>query len=179
MTMMREEDVGRMQPGDTLTLRFQKGLDRDMAMEVAYVSAEEDGRRVVVLASERYLQLTTLLRLQNAQIIFESYDGIRVPRSAVRVNAQPLTDEDGKPLLDSSGNPITQNLTCVYCLWGEKARSKPVKVLWQEDEYILVAPDEEALGKYTSEQTKESRRLRAGDEVITAAADLYDGKVIR
>ena len=46
-------------------------------------------------------------------------------------------------------------------------------------EYILVAPDEEALGKYTSEQTKESRRLRAGDEVITAAADLYDGKVIR
>ena len=179
VTMMREEDVGRMQPGDTLTLRFQKGLDRDMAMEVAYVSAEEDGRRVVVLASERYLQLTTLLRLQNAQIIFESYDGIRVPRSAVRVNAQPLTDEDGKPLLDSSGNPITQNLTCVYCLWGEKARSKPVKVLWQEDEYILVAPDEEALGKYTSEQTKESRRLRAGDEVITAAADLYDGKVIR
>lgn len=179
VTMMREEDVGRMQPGDTLTLRFQKGLDRDMAMEVAYVSAEEDGRRVVALASERYLQLTTLLRLQNAQIIFESYDGIRVPRSAVRVNAQPLTDEDGKPLLDSSGNPITQNLTCVYCLWGEKARSKPVKVLWQEDEYILVAPDEEALGKYASEQTKESRRLRAGDEVITAAADLYDGKVIR
>ena len=39
--------------------------------------------------------MTTLLRLQNAQIIFESYDGIRVPRSAVRVNAQPLTDEDG------------------------------------------------------------------------------------
>ena len=39
-----------------------------------------------------------------------------------------------------------------------------MKVLWQEDEYILVAPDEEALGKYASEQTKESRRLRAGDD---------------
>ena len=34
VTMMRTEDVGRMQPGDNLTLRFQKGLDRDMAMEV-------------------------------------------------------------------------------------------------------------------------------------------------
>lgn len=179
VTMMRTEDVGRMQPGDNLTLRFQKGLDRDMAVEVASVSAEEDGRRVVVLTSDKYLHLTTLLRLQNAQIIFESYDGIRVPRSAVRVNAQPLTDEDGEALLDSNGNPITQNLTCVYCLWGEKARSKPVTILWQEEEYILVAPDEEALGKYAAEQTKESRRLRAGDEVITAAADLYDGKVIR
>ena len=200
VTMMRTEDVGRMQPGDNLTLRFQKGLDRDMAVEVASVSAEEDGRRVVVLTSDKYLHLTTLLRLQNAQIIFESYDGIRVPRSAVRVNAQiifesydgirvprsavrvnaqPLTDEDGEALLDSNGNPITRNLTCVYCLWGEKARSKPVTILWQEEEYILVAPDEEALGKYAAEQTKESRRLRAGDEVITAAADLYDGKVIR
>ena len=102
-----------------------------------------------------------------------------MPRSAVRVNAQPLTDEDGEALLDSNGNPITQNLTGGYGLGGEKARSKPVTILWQEEEYILVAPDEEALGKYAAEQTKESRRLRAGDEVITAAADLYDGKVIR
>lgn len=179
VTMMRTEDVGRIQPGDTLVLRFQKGLDRDMTMEVASVSAEEDGRRVVVLTSEKYLHLTTLLRLQNAQVIFESYDGIRVPRSAVRVDAQPLTDEDGQPMLDSNGNPMTQNLTCVYCLWGEKARSKPVTILWQEEEYILTAPDEQSLAKYASEQTRESRRLRAGDEVITAAADLYDGKVIR
>lgn len=179
VTMMREEDVGRMQEGDSITLRFQKGLDRDMSMEVASISAPEDGRRVVVFTSDRYLHLTTLLRLQNAQVIFESYDGIRVPRSAVRVDTQPLTEADGSQVLDSNGNPMTLNATCVYCLWGEKARSKPVKVLWQEPEYILVAPDEEALDAYGMEQTKESRRLRAGDEVITAAADLYDGKVIR
>ena len=179
VTMMRSEDVGRMQEGDEVTLRFQKGLDRDMSVEVASISMEEDGRRVVVFTSDKYLHLTTLLRLQNAQVIFESYDGIRVPRSAVRVNAQPLTQEDGSPMLDSNGNPMTQNLTCVYCLWGEKARSKPVKILWQEEEYILVAPDEASLAAYTQERTRESRRLRAGDEVITAAADLYDGKVIR
>ena len=70
-------------------------------------------------------------------------------------------------------------MTCVYCLWGDTARLKPVKVLWQEEEYILVAPDEESLKEFPSEQTRESRRLRAGDQVITAAAELYDGKVVQ
>ena len=69
-------------------------------------------------------------------------------------------------------------MTCVYSLWGDTARLKPVKVLWQEEDYILVAPDEEALSAFTSEKTRESRRLRAGDQVITAAAELYDGKVV-
>ncbi len=82
-------------------------------------------------------------------------------------------------MLDENGNPKTQSVTCVYCLWGTTARLKPVKVLWQEDEYILVVPDENALSAFSSEQAREGRRLRAGDEVITAAADLYDGKVIR
>ena len=179
LTMMRSEDIGRMQEGDTVTLRFQKGLDRDMEMRVSHISVEDGGRRVVVFTSERYLNLTTLLRLQNAQVIFESYSGIRVPRSSVRVDNEPVTSDDGTPVLDENGNPKTQSVTCVYCLWGTTARLKPVKVLWQEDEYILVVPDENALSAFSSEQAREGRRLRAGDQVITAAADLYDGKVIR
>ena len=54
-----------------------------------------------------------------------------------------------------------------------------MEVLWQEEEYILVAPDTEALAAYQSELARESRRLRAGDQVITAAADIYDGMVIQ
>lgn len=178
VTLMRSEDVKRLQEGDTVTVRFQTGLDRDMTMKAAYISPEDGGRRVVVFSSSRYLQLTTLLRHQNAQIIFESYDGVRVPRSAVRVDAQEVLEEDGSPVLNSQGKPKTQSVTCVYCLWGDTARQKPVKILWQEDEYILVAPDEEALSAYSSERARESRRLRAGDQVITAAAELYDGKVV-
>lgn len=179
VSLMRSEDVKRLQPGDAVTLRFQKGLDRDMAMKVSYISEEEGGRRVVVFTSGKYVHLATLLRHQNAQVIFASYDGIRVPRGAVRVDTQPMTDENGQPVLDSQGNPRTRTGACVYCLWGDTARLKPVTALWQEDEYILVAPDEEALSAFPSERTRESRRLRAGDQVITAAAELYDGKVVR
>ena len=49
LTMMRSEDIGRMQEGDTVTLRFQKGLERDMEMRVSHISVEDGGRRVVAV----------------------------------------------------------------------------------------------------------------------------------
>lgn len=179
LTVMHSSDVKGLQPGSGITLRFQKGLDRDIAMKVDYISPEENGQCVVLFVSEKYLNLTTLLRSQNALVIFDSYSGIRVPRSAVRVEAVPATDEDGEPVLDSSGKQRTESVTCVYSLRGVEAHRKPVTVLWQEDEYILVVPDESYLSTITSIDAQEGRRLRAGDQVITAAADLYDGKVIR
>jgi len=179
MTLMRSEDAKRLTEGDAVTLRFQTGLDQDMQMSTSYMSGDEGGYRVVVFTSQKNLGMTTLLRHQNAQLIFETYDGVRVPRSAVRVAEQPLTDEKGEPLLTADGQPKTQSVTCVYCLWGNIARLKPVKVLWQEDEYILAAPDTEALAAFPTELARESRRLRAGDQVITAAADIYDGMVIQ
>ena len=90
-----------------------------------------------------------------------------------------MTDEDGAPVLKSDGTQEQRQVMGVYCVWGNTARFKPVDVVWQEDEYLLVVPSETALAGYMSESTREGRRLRAGDEVITAAADLYDGKVIR
>jgi len=179
MTLMRSEDVKHLAEGDAVTLRFQTGLDQDMEMRTAYLSGDEGGYRVVVFTSQKHLDLTTLLRRQNALVIFKSYEGVRVPRSAVRVAEQPLTDEKGEPVLTADGQPKTQSVTCVYCLWGNIARLKPVQVLWQEEEYILAAPDTEALSAFPSELARESRRLRAGDQVITAAADIYDGMVIQ
>ena len=161
VTLMRTADMGKMAVGDTVSLRFQNGLNRDLPMTVSAISGEEGGQKVVVLSSENYLGLTTLLRHQNAQIIFNSYTGLRVPRSAVRILTETVTDEDGTEL--------TEKTTGVYCLWGAAARFKPVQVIWQESSYILVAPADGASA---------TRTLRAGDEVITAAEDLYDGKVI-
>ena len=158
---MATEDMGKMAEGDTVTLRFQNGLDRDLTMTVHSISEEDRGQKLVILSSENYLGLTTLLRHQNAQIIFDSYTGLRVPRSAVRILTETITDEDG--------NELTEKTTGVYCLWGSAARFKPVDIVWQEESYILVTPAEGA---------SSTRTLRTGDEAITAAADLFDGKVI-
>ena len=161
VTLMQTSDMGKMTEGDTVTLRFQTGLNRDLTMTVSSISEEDNGQKLVVLTSDNYLGLTTLLRRQNAQIIFDSYSGLRVPRSAVRILTETVTDEDGTEL--------TEKTTGVYCLWGTVARFKPVEVVWQEDTYLLVTPADGATAQ---------RTLRAGDEAITAAEDLFDGKVI-
>ena len=87
----------------------------------------------------------------------------------MRIVWETVTDENGDPVLNADGSVRQSQVYGVYCMWGNTARFKRVNILWQEDEYMIVASaqDDDAL-----------RRLRAGDQVITAAEDLYDGKVI-
>lgn len=169
VTLMDTRDMGRLQEGDRVKLRFQTGLDRDMTMRVAHISAEERGQKAVTLECESYLGLTTLLRRQNAQLIFDSYTGIRVPRAAVRLGTVPVRDAEGNPVLESDGTERTESVTGVYCVWGTFARFKPVEVVWQDEEYMLLRP---------AQGVSDARRLRSGDTVVIAAVDLYDGKVI-
>ena len=169
VTLMRTSDTKNLAAGDRVTLRFQTGLERDLSLTVERIGEEDGGQRLVVLSSTENLSLTTLLRHQSAQIIFERYDGIRVPRSAVRILWEPVTDGEGNPVLNADGTQKQQQVYGVYCMWGNTARFKKVNILWQEDEYMIVE---------SAQADDPLRRLRAGDQVITAAEDLYDGKVI-
>lgn len=110
---------------------------------------------IVVLRGGSHLAYVTLLRAQNVELILARYEGLRIPKNALRVDA------DG-----SSG---------VYCLVGLRAYRKPVEVLWQGEDYCLVRP----VGIETSsESLLQLYTLRAGDEVIVSANDSYDGKVV-
>ena len=169
VTLLREADTKGLSEGQAITLRFQSGLDRDLSLSVDRISSADGGQQLVVLSSNENLNLTTLLRHQNAQLIFGSYTGIRVPRSAVRIMWEAVTDENGQPILNEDGTEKTTQVYGVYTLWGNSARFKKVEILWQENEYMLVR---------SLQENDVSRLLRSGDEVITAAEDLYDGKVI-
>ena len=168
-TTMRTGDIEKMEEGDTVTLRFVNGLEKDLEMTVYLMGAEENGQQIVVLSSDEYLSNTTLLRHQNAQVIYQSYSGIRVPKGALRVGTETLVGEDG--------DETTVSVTGVYCRMGLVARLKPVTVLYQGEDYYLVEPATDQLTGL-SETQKESRILRSGDEIIISANDLYDGKVI-
>lgn len=169
VTLLRSADAKELAQGSKVKLRFQTGLDRELTLRVERVGEEDGSQCLVVLSSEECLNLTTLLRRQNAQLIFESYSGIRVPRSAVRIVWEDVLDEAGEPVLNADGTVRQKQVYGVYCLWGNTARFKRVNILWQEDEYMIVE---------SAEADNVQRRLRAGDQVITAAEDLYDGKVI-
>ena len=145
-----EEQAAQLKALGTVTLRFAKGFDQNLRMQVANVSAAENGQAAVTLSCRKYLAQTTLLRHQAADVILRTYEGLRVPSNALRVSEEGVTG--------------------VYCLDGVTAAFRPVTVLYQGQGYALVRPADGAA---------DTRTLRAGDEVIPSAGALHDGKVIQ
>ena len=145
-----EEQAAQLKALGTVTLRFAKGFDQNLRIQVTDVSAAENGQAAVTLSCRKYLAQTTLLRHQAADVILRTYEGLRVPSNALRVSEEGVTG--------------------VYCLDGVTAAFRPVTVLYQGQGYALVRPADGAA---------DTRTLRAGDEVIASAGALHDGKVIQ
>lgn len=131
------------------------GVDLPLPVTVASVGRAENGRCLVVFSGNQYLSHVTMLRAQSAELILEAYTGLRVPKNAIRIG------DDGK--------------LGVYCLIGRQSYFKPVNILYQGEDYCLVEPGE-------IEAVRDSDlilyTLRANDEVLISAADLYSGKVV-
>ena len=159
---LKEEADALQGSGKSLILRFAKNVERDLPVTVSHIGPEENGRCVVVFEGKTYLSQLTLLRQQSAQVIWDSAEGIRVPKEALRIDTRTTENEDG--------TTTESRVTGVYCVVGMEARFKPVEVLYNGSSFLLVRANAPA--------DKEKLRLRPGDEVIITANDLYDGKVI-
>ncbi len=107
--------------GDTVAVTFSQDLYDQINMTVEMIGAEEDGRCVLVLSCDRYLTEVTLLRHVSADIVFSSYSGLRVPKSAIRLN------DNGE--------------AGVYILEGTAARWKNVTILYDNGESYVVKLD--------------------------------------
>ena len=90
-----------------------------------------------------------------------------MPIEAVRLRERTVTDDDG-------GETLVRE-TGVYCIVGMEARFKPVEVLYSDENFALVRSTLDTADTTTG---LEEIRLRAGDEVIITARDLYDGKTM-
>jgi len=144
---MDTADAALLAPGSAATLRFASGFDGDIVMNVVSLGTDENGKTAVVFSSGKYLTETISLRRQTADVIYKTYNGIKVPGRALRM-------QDG--------------VTGVYCLVGLQAQFKPVNVIYTAETYYLVEYDRVEKGA-----------LRPGDEIIVAARQLYDGKVVK
>ena len=63
-----EEQASYLKSQGAVTLRFAKGFDQNIRMQVVSVSAPEDGQAAVTLSCRKYLAQTTLLRHQAAEV---------------------------------------------------------------------------------------------------------------
>jgi hypothetical protein len=148
--VIKEEDLALFQQKSSVFVRFSS-LAEPIPMSVSEIGYTENGEAVVVLESRKNLSDIITLREQVGSVIFQSEEGIRIPKKALRAQ------EDG-----SVG---------VYTVTAYQAEFKPVKILAEDkDDYIV---------KANPKDSKDKRILRSGDEVIITAAELYEGKVVR
>ena len=150
----------RLKEGSTATLRFSGDFDQDIDMRVDQVGQAEGDKSVVVFSTDRYLSQTTLLRQQTAELIFNSWSGLRIPKQALRMEKSTYTDKE-------TGQEVQNNRLGVYALLGGRAEFKTIEVVTEGDDYYVVRST-----------TDESDALRAGDEVIVRATELYDGQLL-
>ena len=150
----------RLKEGSTAILRFSGDFDQDIDMRVDQIGQAEGDKSVVVFSTDRYLSQTTLLRQQTAELIFNSWSGLRIPKQALRMEKSTYTDKE-------TGQEVQNNRLGVYALLGGRAEFKTVEVVTEGDDYYVVRST-----------TDESDALRAGDEVIVRATELYDGQLL-
>lgn len=160
-----QADAQRLVEGHSYTVRFSRDWSGQVDMKVERLGDPENGKVVVVLSTDKFLSDTTLLRRQTVDLIFDTVSGIRLPKEALRVEQQTTTDVD-------TGEERQVSVTGVYALVGQRAEFKPVTVLAEEDDYILVT------AATTETSTQDKKSLRAGDKIIISSGELYDGKVI-
>ncbi len=153
VTAVPTETLGDIQTGDTLYLRFPQ-VDEDIQVTVQDVRKEKDAKEALLILSGMDItpELVTM-RFQSAEIIRDSYTGIKVPKSAVKIQV----DEQGK---QKQG---------VYILTGSVSRFKPIEVLYEGEDYYIVNQGNSA----------KNTGLVVGDNIIVKARGLEDKKVVK
>lgn len=154
------EAAGRLKEGETALLRFSGDFTQDVDMLVEKIGSQNGDRVLVVFSSERYLSRTTLLRHQTAELIFQDFTGLRIPKEALRL----VTEE---PPEDSSQTAPVSRLV-VYALAGGRLESKGVEIVTEGSDYYVVRP------------TDTGRKvLRPGDKIITRGTGLFEGQLLQ
>lgn len=154
------EEAERLRQGDTVTLRFTGDFAQDVEMQVDQVGPIEEQQTLVVFSTDRYLSQTTLLRRQSAELIFESWSGLRIPKTALHLVEETVEDQE-------TGEASVVTRLGVYALVAGRTEFKEVEVITEGADYYVVHP----LGS--------SRKLlRVGDEIITEAVGLQDGLLL-
>ena len=150
--------AARLEEGDTATLRFTGELNRDVDMNVDRIGPTEGEQTLVVFSSNRYLTLTTLLRHQTVELIFESWSGLRIPKEALHL-IQPAPEE--------GASAAGENRLVVYALANGRSEQRRVEIVHEGENYYVVRP------------VGSGRKvLRDGDTIITAATGLQDGLLL-
>lgn len=139
-------------PSGSVTISFPgiSGALIDARIEAVEKQAGAEGITAVCVSSMAEMELLGACRNEQAEIIFSSTTGLRVPSKAIRSQV----DADGREVLG------------VYVAVGPRMEFRKVEILINEGDFIVCKINEK------------SGWLRIYDEVITQGKNLFDGKTL-
>lgn len=144
--VMAEKDADRLRVGDVTSLDFGYRSSRTVRASVRSISpTDRDGKVAVVFRCSSALAETLSLRLAEAEVVFRTYSGLRVPKKAVHV-------EDGN--------------TVVYTVSAGQMERKSVDILYTgEDFYLVEAGSEGGSLRAGNELIVSGKNLKDGNVV--------------
>ncbi|MGN0641657.1 MAG: HlyD family efflux transporter periplasmic adaptor subunit [Huintestinicola sp.] len=116
--------------GDEVTLTFASTPDKVTAKIESLEETEDPTEWVLILKCEEMTYDLVQKRVERVQMTLNDFEGIKVPRSAIRFNKN---NEKG-----------------VYVLWGQRVLFKKLDPVYENDEYILsrITADEDYICVY-------------------------------
>ena len=118
---LRVDVASALTSGSYVNLRFDAMGDDLVRVRVESISAAEDGEVTVVFSSDQYMEELVNLRKQSASVVMATYEGLKVPKDAVRV--------------DEEGNLGVYVITVMY------SEFKEIDVLYETEDYYIVDTD--------------------------------------
>jgi len=125
VSVMDAADAAKLTVGRRATLNFGRWYSSDISAKVLSISSSEDGSVVVIFRCATALADTLTVREATANVVFESYSGIRVPAQAVRTD------------------PETES-TFVWCVTATQLERKKLDIIYCDEDFVIAAPGGDA-----------------------------------
>lgn len=122
VTTVEAGSMDDYEKGDTLSVHFSHDFYGDVRMTIMRFGEVEDGRQLLVLKTNDFIQDAVSLREQSADVIFGYKDGLHVPKTALYINEDKQTG--------------------VYVLEGAEAEWKTVTPLYYGEDSVIVKLDQ-------------------------------------
>ena len=146
----------RLQVGQELTVNFtQASMESKVTVHSINHQGNSDTALLVMEGTEFSSEMVSM-REQPIEIIIATYTGLKVPKSAVRVQEQ--TDSDGK----------TTQIPGVFILSGSIQKFKMINELFEADDYYVV-----------EQSATNSDMLVERDQVIVQGKNLQNNMVVK
>ncbi len=114
-TVVSPEDAGKYETGRTYRLRF--GQIAEDIPATLYRAAEDENGVLLVFRGMVFNEDLISMRNQSVEIIQKTYEGLKVPKDAVRME---------------------EDVAGVYILTGSISKFKEIEVLYEDDTYYII-----------------------------------------